>query len=464
VSRRLKAATGGADNTFCMLRTRARSRLASQDGVALMEVMISAAVLVLLVLGTLAAVDSVTGTAGANKARTIAATLAERDQEELRGLRTVELDDLNALIPGPRTVKVGNVNYTVTSDAEWITDVGGSDISCALESGRGSYLRITSTVTSPITGKKVKPVVMTSIVAPQPGSGQLAARVTNAQGLPVTSLPVEAVGPTSGTKTTNTAGCAVFGAVDSGAYQIRLNATGWVDEEGNQLVVKDTTVEGGSLTLVDLVYDRAATLTVNVHTKVGAAADQADNSYGVMAVHTGMQTGTRLFPENGAPPTPPATPVASHALTRLFPFPTAYRVYSGRCEGADPFGFNPLYYDTTPLAAPVLAPGEIRTISVLEPNTNITVRRSSVARSGALVYAYPVDAECVQTPRIFLGTTNASGLLPNPGLPFGDYTVCAQWTSGSSTWRANGTLQNRTAAGAAATTLNIPTSGTSTCA
>ena len=109
---------------------------------------------------------------------------------------------------------------------------------------------------------------MTSIVAPQPGSGQLAARVTNAQGLPVTSLPVEAVGPTAGTKTTNTAGCAVFGAVDSGAYQIRLNATGWVDQEGNQLVVKDTTVEGGSLTLVDLVYDRAATLTVNIHTKV----------------------------------------------------------------------------------------------------------------------------------------------------------------------------------------------------
>ena len=80
------------------------------------------------------------------------------------------------------------------------------------------------------------------------------------------------------------------------------------------------------------------------------------------------------------------------------------------------------------------------------------------------MYAYPVDAECVQTPRIFLGTTNASGQLPNPGLPFGDYTVCAQWTSGSSTWRVNGTLQNRTAAGAAATTLNIPTSGTNTCA
>jgi hypothetical protein len=72
-----------------------------------------------------------------------------------------------------------------------------------------------------------------------------------------------------------------------------------------------------------------------------------------------------------------------------------------------------------------------------------------------------VDPECVQTPRIDLGTTNVLGRLPNPGLPFGDYTVCAQWTNTASTprtWRLNGTLENRTAAGAVAQDLNIPTS------
>ena len=43
--------------------------------------------LVIVVLGVLAAIDAVTGTAGANKARTVAAALAEKDQEQLRSLR-----------------------------------------------------------------------------------------------------------------------------------------------------------------------------------------------------------------------------------------------------------------------------------------------------------------------------------------------------------------------------------------
>jgi hypothetical protein len=463
---RLKAAWCRADNSFWMIGTRARRKLASQEGFALMEVMISAAVLVVLVLGVLAAVDAVTGTAGANKARTIAATLAEKDQEELRGLRTVELGKLDALIPAPRTVKVGNVDYTVTSNAEWVTDATGADISCALKSGEGSYLRITSTVTSPATGKAVKPVVMSSIVAPQPGSGQLAARVTNALGLPLINLPVQAIGPSGKTVSTNDAGCAVFGAVDSGAYQVKLSTTGYVDTEGNNVVLKDTTVEGGSLTLVDLVYDKAATLTVNVDTKVGAAVAQADKSYGVRAVHTGIQTGSRQFPENATPPVP-VTPTGSYTLTNLFPFPDAYKVYSGRCDAADPFGFDPTYFDVYPAAAPQLDPGEAATISVREPNANLTFYRSGAPRSSATVYAYPTGADCAQT--ITLGTTGALGTVPAsgssaPGLPFGDYDICAEYRNGSGTWfHVNGTVVNHDPAGAAAQTLTIPTTGNGTC-
>ena len=48
-----------------------------------MEVVVSAAVLLLVVLGVMAGLDAVAGTAGANKARTVAASLAEKDQEEL---------------------------------------------------------------------------------------------------------------------------------------------------------------------------------------------------------------------------------------------------------------------------------------------------------------------------------------------------------------------------------------------
>jgi Tfp pilus assembly protein PilV len=68
------------------MNARARRRPpASEEGFALIEVVVSAAVLVILVLGVLAAVDAVSGTAGANQSKTVAATLAEKDLERLRG-------------------------------------------------------------------------------------------------------------------------------------------------------------------------------------------------------------------------------------------------------------------------------------------------------------------------------------------------------------------------------------------
>ena len=110
------------------------------------------------------------GTAGANKARTVAATLAEKDQEELRVADDRATSTGSARDPRrPRRSTVDGVPYTIESEAEWVTDTGGEDISCALDDGEGSYIRITSTVTSPMTGAKVKPVVIIEHRGPQPG-------------------------------------------------------------------------------------------------------------------------------------------------------------------------------------------------------------------------------------------------------------------------------------------------------
>src|ERR1700754_1348147 len=221
---------------------RVRRRAGSEHGFALMEAIVAAAVLVVVVLGALAAIDSVTSTAGANKARTVAAALAEKDQEQLRSLRTAELSNIKALIPGPRDVTVDRLKYTITSDAQWVTDAQGKNISCALTSGDGSFLRITSTVTSKARG--VKPVVLSSIVAPQPGSGTLTVIVKNVAAKGVQNLGVEATGPsgTATTKLTDTSGCAIFGAVESGAYSIRLDQSGWMGTNCVQQAIKTANV------------------------------------------------------------------------------------------------------------------------------------------------------------------------------------------------------------------------------
>jgi hypothetical protein len=436
---------------------RVRRQAASEEGFGLIEVVISAAVMVLVTLGILAALDSVSHTAGANQAKTIAATLAEKDLERMRGLRTSDLNDLATLEPASRTVQVGKVIYTIVSKAQTVDDATAKDISCAIPSGKGAYLRITSTVTSPITGGAVKPVVMSSIVAPQPGKGTLTALVKNAAGQPVKNLPVEADGPDDTTVNTNDAGCAVFGDMEAGSYTLRLNSTGWVDPDGNQLVEKNATVSAGNLTTTEFLYDLAASFNVKAVTVVGGV-QRDDRADGMFAAHTGLSALYKYIPATS----PGAT---TFAYTKMFPFTTPYKVYAGTCTGADPVKAISTFYETTwPGAVVQLSPGVAAgTFTALEPAIDVTVtyNLAGTLPNGppyATVYAYPKTTGCGIGTRIPLGTTNSSGKLvsPNgfPGLPFGTYDVCAQFTRTSgtfagTTFKTSTTINNVDPAGTA---------------
>jgi Tfp pilus assembly protein PilV len=414
---------------------RARGTLRSEDGFGLIEVIVSAAVLMVVVLGTLAALDSITRTAGANQARTVAATLAEKDLERLRSLRTSDLNRLEAIDPETTTVTVGNVKYEITSKAQWVTDATGEDISCALAADKGSYLRITSSVIPTDASGATRPVTLSSIVAPQPGKGTLTALVKKANGDPAVCRPVEAVGPTPATETTNDAGCAVFDESEAGSYTLKLNSTGWVDPDGNQLVEKPGTVSAGNLTTVEFLYDRAGSFPVTVVTRrPGAGSDIQDRSSGVFAAHTGVSAGYRAI----------TTSTSTGTFDGMFPFETPYEVYSGGCTGNNPAEYIPDYFSTHPLAVAQVEPATVGLArTVLEPAIDVTVTHKNGSGPvlpviGARVYAYPKTPDCDGT-RIRLGDTDATGKVPayplnldaGPGLPFGQYDICVRYNNGS---------------------------------
>jgi hypothetical protein len=444
-----------------MFSSRARRSIGSEEGIALMEVVVSAAVLILVVLGVMAALDAVAGTAGANKARTVAATLAEKDQEELRSLKTADLNRLETLIPAPRTVEVDGVPYTITSEARIVTDATGEDISCALDTGKGTFVRITSTVTSPMTGAKVKPVTMSSIVAPEPGSGTLVAMVRNAKDNPVVNMPVTADnGIDVKTVRTNDAGCAVFGAMESGSYELEVDQMDWVDPDGNQEVIKSATVAAGTLSTVEFLYDIGATVRVQVATTPVTGTAQWDDSYGIVAGHNGISTNFRTFPDDP----PLASPAQNHTLRGLFPFhEDAYKIYSGTCTLADPVPFQENYFDllddpeeSLVDATPELTPGEERTITLFEQAINInatwstsTAPGSAITHSGtnpSAAYAYPRTAgTCSAPPRIPLGNV-VGGRASRPGVPFGTYDVCVHRLRSGST-SSNNVYYRRTITG-----------------
>jgi hypothetical protein len=308
-----------------------------------------------------------------------------------------------------------------------VTDGDGEEISCAVTGDKGSYLKISSSVVVDSAPEDAEGLTLSSIVAPQPGKGTLTALVKGAAGQPIVGMPVEAVGPTPGTRPTNEAGCAVFEESEAGSYKLRLNYSGWVDPDGNQLVEKAGTVSAGNLTTVEFIYDRAGSFPVSVVTRrPGESVDRADRSTGAIAAHTGVSTGYRAMTAN-------SPGVTSFTFTSMFPFSTPYEVYSGTCTGNNPATYIPTYFDTRPLAVAQVNPGASgATRVVLEPAIDVTVNYNGSLRSNAVVYATPRTPDCDQT-RVRLGQTGSNGKIPadteaGPGMPFGTYDVCVQYT------------------------------------
>ncbi len=138
-----------------------RECVRGEAGFALIEVMVSAVLLVILALSTLSVIDRSQATSSNNRSRDVAAQLAQSEQDVIRQM------PITALAGGYHTVnvptKVGEITYSVSSDADWVTDSGGA-VTCST-SGRVAYLRSTSTVTWPGMGS-IKPVTADAIVDP----------------------------------------------------------------------------------------------------------------------------------------------------------------------------------------------------------------------------------------------------------------------------------------------------------
>jgi Tfp pilus assembly protein PilV len=393
---------------------RARQKAASEEGFGLIEVVVSAAVLVIVVMGVLAGLDALSRTAAANQSKTVGATLAEKDIERLRAFRTEDLTELAKLDEKKSYVTVGKITYEITSKVELVADTTGEEVSCSVATGKGRYLRITSTVK----GGGAKPVVMSSIVAPQPNKGTLTALVRNAKNDPVKDMPVQAIGETPDVQTTNELGCAIFDDSEAGSYLLRLNQSGWVNVDGVQQYDLPGTVSPGNVTTVEFKYDLAGSFPVTIVNSAGTT--ESSTSFGLMADHTGVSTG---FRQTGASP-----------FTSMFPFFEApYEVYSGDCTGNNPSNWINDYYATHPLAVAQVDPGvNGASRTVLEPSVNVNVSYKATSNgtvstvSGATIYAYPRTAGCTAR-RVAVGTTNSAGNSTTPGLPFGQYDLCVQY-------------------------------------
>ncbi|MEN3284604.1 MAG: hypothetical protein V7607_5744 [Solirubrobacteraceae bacterium] len=396
---------------------------ADEAGFALIETIVSALLLVVVALAVLSSLDAATKTAGANKGRTVASALAEQDQERMRGLSITQLSNLR----GQQTVTVGGAAYTIASRADWVRDSANTTESCTASGTQADYVRITSTVTSGIVGTDTKPVTTQGLVSVPVGSfgpnqGTLTVKVIDRDGNPVKDMGVTGSGPTALSDTTNDLGCAVFAFIPIGAYTAQLNRSNWVDTARQQISTQGATVAAGSVVTKTMQYDQAAKIHATFIDSSGAPVN--------------TQGATKLRMTNPSVPTGFAdTDVTMGqpgvAVTSLFPFSSAYVIYPGSCDKA-----NPALYPGQPVATKLLNPAEDWTPPLRLPTIRVTVSNSSGPMANATVrigVTGTATTGCTNDQALVDPvTTNASGVVSVP-MPYGTYDVCAR--SGSQSGR-----------------------------
>lgn len=426
--------------------SRINARLARQDGFGIIEVLVSALVVVMAAVGTFAALDSATATSGRNKARGVAASLAQSDQERLRAMAPASL----ATLPPTTTKTVDGKLFTIGSNAQWIADRTGTP-SCSSADGKVDYLKIASTVTwtgmgaiAPVESESLRAVPKGAF---RPNEGTIAVKVLDRNGAGVPNIAVGITGATSYNATTNALGCVIIDQVPVGTYTISLNQSGYVRDKlpSAQAWTESTVVAKEQTSATSIVYDRAGTASVafKTTTAVGSATPADTTGEAFTVSHSGLGSpNVRFF--SLPTTTAPAATMSSGTPHALFPFTSNYAIWAGACAQADP---QP--YGGARGQALVPPAGSAAVVSVHEPLLSLTVKKyttpsqvsSSVSNidTGRVVIK-PVVAGCART---IILNTNSSGVVTT-ALPYGDYSICAQeGTTTAPPRRAIVTKQNR---------------------
>jgi Tfp pilus assembly protein PilV len=423
------------------MRDPAHSSPHPEDGFALIEVLVSALIVVIVGGAVLTTLQATARSAGDSRNHSMAQAIAQEDQARLRSMRISSLNRLNQSYP----VTLDGTTFSVTSTGVFVNNISQT-ASCSTGQTSADYIRISSSVTWNGLGTR-PPVTMTSIVSPSngsldPGHGTLTISTINAAGLPLPGVGVSGTGAGTFSGTTDASGCANFADLPAGKYTMTPTAAGMVDKEGKAPTSQLVEVNASGTQTSILQYDRPGALEVNFKYRVGSSAEfKTSTASSIQVFNSGLKEPFTFSTSNGLPA------AAVSTTGKLFPFPSPYAVYAGACKDTNP---NP---DSNP-AAPgalasvgvtvppgaTLAPLPIGTIQL--PALNLVVKRNGALLEGAKVR---ITGTC-SFDRNYL--TTAAGVLPDPGLPWGTYKVCASRGSGSSTRRkyvSNVSVQNLTA-------------------
>jgi Tfp pilus assembly protein PilV len=423
-----------------------------EEGWLIVEAMIGAVVLIIAGLAIYNGLDGASKASGRNRNRTVAAYLAQQDQERMR---TMDAAALSNNYTNSRFVTIASVKYTVNSAATPINDSTGS-VSCTNNSSSAHYLKITSTVSDP--SNQNAPVVQDSLLSPKPDDGNSAVQIVDRTGTTgVPGVPVTLQQSPSSTVTTDSQGCSLFTFLDNSVnYTVGFSLPNYVNVNGVNAVTGPITVVPGNVSTTQFQYDKAGSITANFPAGNACVGISVANTH--LKLTPAVRNGS-AFPQSNC-----VTSGTGNANTAagLFPFTDAYAVYGGVCTTNDPNK-----YGQTPTFAPILTAGGSQSVTPTEPPVTVNVNRrttssgSGTALSLANVVFTSTDCSANTFSTIRTGATGSAATL---GLPYGAYSVCVddKQSFPGSPHKASTTFTNNTATGKTLSTILIDASTSST--
>jgi Tfp pilus assembly protein PilV len=403
----------------------AHSLSVAEDGFALIEVLVSALIVVIVGGAVLTTLQATARSAGDSRNHSIAQAIAQEDQARLRSTRVSTLNRLNQTYP----VVLDGTTFSVTSTGVFVNNTSQT-ASCTSGQTSADYIRITSSVTWPALGER-PPVTMQSIVSPSngsldPGHGTLTISAINAAGLPLPGVGISGSGPANFSGTTDAGGCAVFADLPAApSYTVTPSAPGLVDKLGHAPAALNPSpgVPPSGTNTAQVQYDIPGTIEADFKYRVGNSGEfKSSNQRSIAIFNAGTGQSAPTFISGGS------NPVAAIKSEALFPFTSNYAVYAGSCTENNP---NPTSNPAAPGAAAVtgvgVTPGANLKATIQLPAFNLTVKKSGTPAAAKV----KITGTCSFS-REYATTTSATGTLVDVGLPWGTYNMCAQTGSGAS--------------------------------
>jgi Tfp pilus assembly protein PilV len=387
-----------------------------EEGWLIVEAMIGAVVLIIAGLAIYNGLDGASKASGRNRNRTVAAYLAQQDQERMR---TMDAAALSNNYTNSRFVTIASVKYTVNSAATPINDSTGS-VSCTNNSSSAHYLKITSTVSDP--SNQNAPVVQDSLLSPKPDDGNSAVQIVDRTGTTgVSGVPVTLQQSPSSTVTTDSQGCSLFTFLDNSVnYTVGFSLPNYVNVNGVNAVTGPITVVPGNVSTTQFQYDKAGSITANFPAGNACVGISVANTH--LKLTPAVRNGS-AFPQSNCVTSGTGT---ANTATGLFPFTDAYAVYGGVCTTNDP-----TKYGQTATFAPILTAGGSQSMTPTEPKLTVNVQRTTSSGTSAYQGADVILAEtdCDDSSGNPLNTfaplarSDSSGN-SSMGVPYGAYSVC----------------------------------------